>query len=102
GHHPTWINNILFGQFIRLCRNCSLLENFEEESLDLCQRFLDKDYDPDIIYRAYQKARNLNRSSLINSLIKKEALATPPSPSVQHLKILSLLENQVPRRRRER
>lgn len=44
-HHHSWLSAVPKGQFLRLRRNCTDLEEFKREALVLKSRFLTKGYD---------------------------------------------------------
>ncbi|CAJ0961582.1 unnamed protein product [Ranitomeya imitator] len=72
-HHPPPLKRgIPKGQFLRLRRNCSSLNDFERKSLELKDRFRARGYPHDVIDSAYHVARRSNRTSLLVPKIKTE------------------------------
>lgn len=44
GHHPAWIRNIPKGQFLRVRRNCTKIEDYLEQVNHLKDKFVQKGY----------------------------------------------------------
>lgn len=44
GHHPLWLKNVPKGQIMRVRRNCSALEDFDQQVTVLKNRFMEKGY----------------------------------------------------------
>lgn len=53
------------GQYLRLRRNCSTLEEYHKQAKDLQERFLDRGYPRKPLKKAYQFARAQNRETLL-------------------------------------
>lgn len=53
--HPSWIKNILSGQFQRLRRNCSNRGEYELQSVSLKNTFLQKGYPAELVQTAHDK-----------------------------------------------
>lgn len=64
--HPYHLKaSIPYAQLIRLRRNCSEDENYEEEAQILLQRFAKRGYPAEILRRAYNRAAKLRYEDLI-------------------------------------
>lgn len=44
GHHPLWLRNVPKGQMMRVRRNCSSLEDYDQQAMILKNRFVEKGY----------------------------------------------------------
>lgn len=62
-HLPRWLLNIPTGQFGRLKRNCTKMEQFEKEAENMKMCFLDKKYPIDIVEKSLCKIREKDRKS---------------------------------------
>ncbi|XP_073426664.1 uncharacterized protein [Dendrobates tinctorius] len=69
--HPAHLRNgIPKGQFLRLRRNCSRLEDFQKESRALTERFLERGYPRNTVSRAYQYSRNCMREDTLRPRVR--------------------------------
>lgn len=59
GHHPLWLKNVPKGQMMRVRRNCSTLEDFDQQSSVLKKRFEDKGYKPQHLDSIVEEIRAL-------------------------------------------
>ncbi|XP_069083443.1 zinc finger protein 91-like [Pleurodeles waltl] len=67
-HHPKSLrNNLPFGQFLRLRRNCSSTNVYKTQADDLQTKLTARNYPPDVVNRARKRARNNNREALLAS-----------------------------------
>ncbi|XP_068113208.1 uncharacterized protein [Hyperolius riggenbachi] len=74
-HTPTTRRNIPVGQFLRLRRNCSTPQAFEEEAGKLACRFRERGYPNKYVRKAWRRARFTNRETLLQpSTIQKEKI----------------------------
>lgn len=64
-HQKNWLNNIPYGQFRRIRRNCTRDEDYRTKSKILSQRFREKNYPHQIISVAYNKAKTLSQKTCI-------------------------------------
>ncbi|OCT78766.1 hypothetical protein XELAEV_18029856mg [Xenopus laevis] len=65
-HHPeSLIKGIPIGQFLRIRRNCTFDDDFENQAVDLAQRLKNHGYDSNSIKRGYLRAKEKTRSALI-------------------------------------
>ena len=65
-HPPHVIRNIPKGQFIRVRRICSQLEDFVKNGKRLCKHFVDRGYNENFIEKVFQTVKNMDRSTLLN------------------------------------
>ncbi|XP_041420379.1 uncharacterized protein LOC121394196 [Xenopus laevis] len=65
-HPKNLVDGIPVGQFLRLRRNCSTNMKFQEQAEEMKERFLDRGYGRKIVDRAYQRARQTERRSLLS------------------------------------
>ena len=64
--HPKHLrDNLPFGQFLRLRRNCSNIEDYKTQADFLSKRLIERDYPTQIVQKAKKRARNNNRESLL-------------------------------------
>ncbi|KAJ1213591.1 hypothetical protein NDU88_001225 [Pleurodeles waltl] len=92
-HHPKALrDNLPVGQFLRLRRNCSSIQAFDIQSLDLKQKLLDQHYPKNIINPAYKRARNNHRDALLAPVLREPgnrltcvSTFTPLSNSIKKL-----------------
>ncbi|XP_078527507.1 uncharacterized protein LOC144799808 [Lissotriton helveticus] len=64
-NHPTCQkNNIPFGQFLRLKRNCTTMRDYEKHADVLKKKFLERGYPRRLIRQAYKKAKYFNRETI--------------------------------------
>ncbi|KAJ1126012.1 hypothetical protein NDU88_004425, partial [Pleurodeles waltl] len=65
-HHPKSLrDNLPFGQFLRLRRNCSSTHTYNTQANDLQTKLLARNYPREIVNRAPKRARNNNREALL-------------------------------------
>ncbi len=65
-YHPLGLKKSLpFSQLVRIRRICSSDGTLEEQAAELCTKFMSKGYSRDILDNALQRARNLDRKSLV-------------------------------------
>lgn len=69
-HHPRWLEAIPKGQFQRLRRNCSKIEDFKEQADILKNSFLDKGYKSDTLESDLTKITNMEREMLLKPTAK--------------------------------
>ena len=70
--HPRHLReNLPFGQFLRLRRNCSNVRDFECQADSLTDKLVSRRYPLGVIKRARKRARNNNRDALLESIIKE-------------------------------
>ena len=66
--HPKHCTKSLpYSQFLRIRRICSKESNFEEHAKTMTIHFLNRGYPPDLLQTAYHKAKNKDRTSLLES-----------------------------------
>lgn len=66
-HHPKrMIENIPYGQFLRLKRNYNSEEDFVLKAQDMHRCFTERGYQKSTIIKAYNKAKEQNRNVLLN------------------------------------
>ncbi|XP_069810077.1 uncharacterized protein [Dendropsophus ebraccatus] len=71
-HPGHTIKGIPIGQFLRTRRICDRDEDFEQQAMDLQQRFLKRGYKPHHISRGYTRAKLSNRRELLQPKMKSE------------------------------
>lgn len=72
--HPTpLITSVPYGQYLRAKRNCSDESDFEKEAKCLHLRFLNRGYSKKCLKKAYLRAKNQNRASLLHNIRSKKA-----------------------------
>lgn len=64
--------SIPVGQFLRVRRNCSMEQDFENESKELAKRFRQRGYPEQCIQRAARRAKDTNRQVLLKPRRKRE------------------------------
>ncbi|KAM4021744.1 uncharacterized protein ACNLHF_027055 [Anomaloglossus baeobatrachus] len=88
-HHPLPLRRgIPKGQFLRIRRNCSREDDFENQAVDLFDRFLERGYPRRILQQSYAYAQTLS-NQISNHESKKE---DPPSPKIPPKEIASTPE----------
>lgn len=70
-HHPNWLKAIPKGQFQRVRRNCSWIEDYRDQAGVLKKRFEDKGYRSDILEDELVKIANIEREQLLKPKWKK-------------------------------
>jgi hypothetical protein len=70
-HPQKCKDSIPFGQFLRIRRICSKLEDFDKHALEFSQHFLRRNYPLHLIEEALIKARRLNRDELLQKKSQK-------------------------------
>ena len=64
--HPTHVFQALpYGEFLRVCRNCSTLDSFDHFSDIILEAFIQRGYDRASLLRAQAQARGVDRPSLL-------------------------------------
>lgn len=72
-YHPQPLRKgIPKGQYFRIRRNCSTIQNFESESDNLYNRFRDRGYPKRVLHEAYNHARQQRRSTLLTPCRKQK------------------------------
>ena len=69
-HSRPLRENLPYGQFLRIRRNCSEIKDYRVQSLALSDKLLTRGYPQRIIDGAYKRARNNNRESLLEKSTK--------------------------------
>ncbi|XP_075433352.1 uncharacterized protein LOC142470641 [Ascaphus truei] len=64
-HLNKWIENIPYGQYRRLKRNCTDNHIFEEQSTVLSRRFSERNYNKNVVDRALARAKGTPRESML-------------------------------------
>ncbi|XP_075450940.1 uncharacterized protein LOC142492137 [Ascaphus truei] len=64
-HKRSWIDNIPQSQFMRIRRNCSLLSDFESQSVLLFDKFIERGYDRALLTKSLAKVYDMDRESLL-------------------------------------
>ncbi|XP_040183666.1 uncharacterized protein LOC120916795 [Rana temporaria] len=97
-HHKPWLYNIPKGQLVRLKRNCTKEEDFNEQAQFIGKRFEDKGYDISWLKEQVINVQKLDRKHMLEN---KTANKVPPNngaPSlildynVQHKEINKLIQ----------
>ncbi|XP_053561177.1 uncharacterized protein C3orf38-like [Bombina bombina] len=65
GHLPRWKENIPSGQFRRIRRNCTDINNYMQEAEIMSNKFLQKGYEKSRIEEAKQRGLEYDRSKLL-------------------------------------
>ncbi|XP_078509911.1 uncharacterized protein LOC144769621 [Lissotriton helveticus] len=78
-HPPCQVNNIPFGQFLRLKRNCTTIQDFDKHAVALKSKFIDRGYPKRMVRHAYKRAKYYDRESLLKNKEKKD---TNPQPII--------------------
>lgn len=63
-HHSSWLCNIPRGQYIRLRRNCTTMEDFGNQSQVLSSRFEQKGYNRAVLDEEVFRVMSLDRKEL--------------------------------------
>ncbi|KAJ1189456.1 hypothetical protein NDU88_006201 [Pleurodeles waltl] len=72
-HHPKAPrDNLPFGQFLRLRRNCSTAQLFEAQACELEDKLRHRHYPTKIINPAYKRARHNHREALLAPIMREE------------------------------
>ncbi|MEE6523881.1 hypothetical protein FKM82_022987 [Ascaphus truei] len=66
-HPRSLVAGIPIGQYLRLRRNCSTIEEFTTQSKELRSRFLNRGYSIKTLNKAYHRALHSDRASLLSS-----------------------------------
>lgn len=64
-HHPQWIGNIPKGQLMRIHRNCSNGNDYEEQADIIIKRFVEKGYNKRELINLKEKVKKMDRNTLI-------------------------------------
>lgn len=64
-HHKPWLNNIPRGQFTRMRRNCTRVEDYEVQSIRLSNMFLEKGYRKEFLEKELFEVGRINRDDLL-------------------------------------
>ncbi|KAM4049825.1 uncharacterized protein ACNLHF_011749 isoform 3-T3 [Anomaloglossus baeobatrachus] len=64
-HYYKWLRNVPKNQFQRIRRNCTFNGDFLTQANTLKERFLDKEYPPSLIKRAYRENKTWTQTDLI-------------------------------------
>lgn len=67
GHFHKWKNNIPYGQFRRIRKNCTVDHVFEEEAKVVKKRFKEKDYPEKTVQDAYIKIKNVDQDGCLHT-----------------------------------
>lgn len=71
--HPRPLrDNLPYGQFLRLRRNCSILEDYKKQAKELEGRLQERDYPIKTIRKCQKRARNQPRESLLETTPRAE------------------------------
>ena len=89
--HPlNQIESIPFSQCLRLNRNTSNRERFQETALEFQNHFMDRGYDKELVAGQFSKAGRMDRTLLLQSTskerVRKFPLVVPYSPKLPHIK----------------
>ncbi len=71
-HPKSTKDAIPYGQFLRVRRICSKLEEFDKSSMELSAHFIRRGYPEKLVREAYLKARQKNRDDLLNQPTKNK------------------------------
>ncbi|XP_077145895.1 uncharacterized protein LOC143807824 [Ranitomeya variabilis] len=71
-HHRSTINGIPTGQFLRIKRICTTMEDYEKQSSDLARRFHDRGYSNRQIKKGLKKANKTPREELLYGTGRKK------------------------------
>ena len=74
-HPPGLKKGLPYSQMVRIKRICSSENTFEEQATDLCSRFTAKGYKKEILSNALQRARDLDRNTLLTPKPSKSRLS---------------------------
>ena len=69
-HPKRCKHGISFSQFLRNCRICSRMEDFDKHALDIASHFRRRKYPPEIVEETLIKARRMDRDSLLYPIPK--------------------------------
>lgn len=70
-HHKSWLYNIPKGQLIRLKRNCSKAEDFNEQAQLIGRRFEEKGYDDSWLRKQIQNVHEMDRNMMLQNKVKR-------------------------------
>lgn len=71
-HHPRWKMAIPKGQFMRIKRNCTIHQDYMEQTDVLVQTFKDKGYSHDLLLKVREQVGNMDRNALLATKKKEE------------------------------
>ncbi|CAH2300460.1 Hypothetical predicted protein, partial [Pelobates cultripes] len=71
-HYKPWLDSVPKSQFLRLRRNCTQLENFEEQANTLKNKFMEKDYPEKALLENINEVKNKNRDELLKYKLKSK------------------------------
>ncbi|XP_078523015.1 uncharacterized protein LOC144792032 [Lissotriton helveticus] len=63
-HPASQKNNIPFGQFLRLRRNCTSMPDYDRHATILKEKFIERGYPKRMVRHAYKRAKYFNRETL--------------------------------------
>lgn len=71
GHLRRWKENVSFGQYRRIRKNCTLNSDFETQAKIIQKRFSEKGYPESLTKQAYKRAKHLTQEQCLDNS-KKE------------------------------
>lgn len=72
-HHPKALReNLPYGQFIRIRRNCTTTQDYEEQATDLEEDLQERDYPKEVVRKARKRAKNNNRQALLETKARED------------------------------
>ena len=71
-HPRTLRENLPYGQFLRLRRNCSDLNDYKRQAYSLSTKLTERGYPHRIVAQAQKRARNNNREALLDAPIRQK------------------------------
>ena len=66
-HHKAWLDSVPKSQYLRLRRNCSKMEDFDEQAKMLTARFLNKGYQETDLFKQTREAKIIDRNVLLQN-----------------------------------
>ena len=95
--HPIIVfQSLPYGEFLRVCRNCSKRSSFNHFSDIILEAFIRQGYERDFLLRAQEQARDVDRSSMLEPYANLQVshrtdTSNLNSPSEHHKKIHQFL-----------
>lgn len=69
-HHKPWLSNIPGGQFTRMRRNCTRIEDYDYQSNILTNMFIDKGYQKEFLNKEKLEVAGLSRDNLLKDRVQ--------------------------------
>ena len=83
-HHPKWLGAIPKGQYMRIRRNCDDVADFELQAAILTEKFIEKGYTKNALWKTQQEVLAMDRESLLETRVRPPRKEDVPFISGYH------------------